>query len=172
MLSLFTFGWGDHGLQNFKKIQANTYVIFGADPNDQIIKDAASLKNSIAKDLVREQLLKDQHAHLPTTLASKQENPFLLGVEDHLLSKTDHIALFRNLCDFYHTFVDFQFRNSIKPVLPSKFRKRSRDRGQDKRSDKEGSKGNLSYRETESVMQREASIDVSEIIIGNITDQN
>lgn len=118
---------------------------------------------------MREQLLKDQNALQLSEPAPKQENPFLLGVEDHLLSKTDHATLFKNLCDFYHLFVDFQFRNSVKPVLPSKFRKRSRDLGAGKRSDK-GSKGHLSYRETESVMQREASIDVSEIIIGNITE--
>ena len=107
MLSLFTFGWKDHGLQNFKKIQANTYVIFGADPNDQIIKDGASLKNSVTKSLVRKKLLNDQSTLQLAKPLPKQENSFLLSVDDHLLSKPDHLALFKNLCDFYHMFVDF-----------------------------------------------------------------
>ena len=45
------------------------------------------------------------------------KNPYYLGVDDHLLSKSDHAALTKGLCDFFHMFVDFQFRNSYKPVI-------------------------------------------------------
>ena len=47
--------------------------MFGADPNDAIIKDMASLKNTVTKSLVREQLCtRDQTQLVENRTGSKK----------------------------------------------------------------------------------------------------
>jgi hypothetical protein len=43
-------GWPDKGLEHFQSILPETYTLFGADPNDTIIPNMASLKTAIARD--------------------------------------------------------------------------------------------------------------------------
>jgi len=54
LLNLFTCGWRDNGLENFFEILPSTYKLLGADPDDKIIRDLASLKCSVARKLVQD----------------------------------------------------------------------------------------------------------------------
>jgi hypothetical protein len=100
VFSFFTGGWDDNGLQNYRDIQPGTYKVFAADPNDEIIFEIGSLKTGLSRALVQKKLRPDL------------DSPYMLQVDNHLLSPTDHKTLSRNLSSICQLYVDLDFRNS------------------------------------------------------------
>ena len=89
VFSFFTCGWNDNGLKNFREIQPGTYKVFAADPNDEIIFDAGSLKTGLSRALVQ------------SKLRPSLNSPYMLQVDNHILSPADHLIFSRNLSSIW-----------------------------------------------------------------------
>ena len=73
--------WTSSSWTNYNDIK-NCYKLLGADPNDHVVTDLASMKNAVAKHLIQKQWIMNERFY-------KNAKP-KLNINNHLLSAVDH----------------------------------------------------------------------------------